>query len=86
MASSVKGLLEDFIGLYARDTLPRWRGLFRSGLYQFVLSPWPLLAGPDGLRHQTARTGYRVTSGSGLRIARPWTMAWQTSIRSNGSR
>jgi hypothetical protein len=31
MASTVAALLEDFIGLYARDTLPRWRGLFLSG-------------------------------------------------------
>ena len=28
MASSVDELLEDFIGLYARATLPRWRDLF----------------------------------------------------------
>jgi len=28
MASSVDELLKDFIGLYARATLPRWRGLF----------------------------------------------------------
>jgi hypothetical protein len=31
MASSVDELLEDFIGLYARATLPRWRGLFLPG-------------------------------------------------------
>jgi hypothetical protein len=28
MPSSVSELLDQFIGLYARDTLPRWRGLF----------------------------------------------------------
>jgi len=28
MGSSVDELLEDFIGLYVRATLPRWRGLF----------------------------------------------------------
>jgi hypothetical protein len=31
MASSIAALLEDFIGLYKRDTLARWRGLFLPG-------------------------------------------------------
>ena len=31
MASTVPALLEDFIGLYARDTLARWRTLFLPG-------------------------------------------------------
>lgn len=31
VASSVSALLEDFIGLYARDTLERWRTLFLPG-------------------------------------------------------
>jgi hypothetical protein len=31
MASSVSELLADFIGLYARETLPRWRELFLPG-------------------------------------------------------
>ena len=31
MPYSVNELLENFIGLYARDTLPRWRGLFMPG-------------------------------------------------------
>ena len=42
-----------------------------------------LIASPG---YHTVRTGYWDTSGSGLRMARPWTRAWQTSIRSNGSR
>jgi hypothetical protein len=31
MASRVTALLEDFIGLYSRDTLARWRTLFLPG-------------------------------------------------------
>jgi len=36
--------------------------------------------------HQLVRAGYCVTSGSGVRTVRPWTIAWLTRIRSNGSR
>ena len=36
--------------------------------------------------HQITRAGYCDTSGSGVRIASPCTMAWHTSMRSNGSR
>jgi hypothetical protein len=31
MPAAVSDLLERFIGLYARDTLPRWRALFLPG-------------------------------------------------------
>jgi hypothetical protein len=39
MASSVNELLRDFIGLYARDTLPRWRALFMPGFTAAATAP-----------------------------------------------
>lgn len=38
-----------------------------------------------GVAYQVVRPGYWMTSGSGVRIVRPWTMAWLTIMRSNGS-
>ena len=42
-------------------------------------------SGPRRTYH-IVRTAYCATKGSGVRMAMPWTIAWQISMRSNGSR
>lgn len=39
-----------------------------------------------GFLYQITRTGYCVINGSGVTSARPPAIAWEISIRSNGSR